>query len=173
MNLLMRSTSTLTETFMIGCKKMIFALSLLILSVPIKAEASFINFSTSIADGFQNFHESLEEIDILSTEEMELIAQIAWNEAGNQSVLGKRLVIDTILNRKDHEAFPDTIESVIFQPNQYTTIQSGVKEDMLRLVEREVRHRINTKVIFFRTNKYSNYGVPLFKEGAHFFSGYE
>ena len=54
-------------------------------------------------------------------EEMRLIAQLVMAEAENQSELGKRLVIDTVLNRVDHPdpQFPDTVYEVIYQKNQF------------------------------------------------------
>ena len=60
----------------------------------------------------------------VSEEEIELIARITWCEAGAECEEGKRLVIDTILNRVDSDHFPDSIEGVIFQPNQFSPVSN-------------------------------------------------
>ena len=63
----------------------------------------------------------------LTDDEIDLIAKITMAEAEGESELGKRLVIDTILNRVDSELsyFPDTVEEVIYQPNQFSPIWNG------------------------------------------------
>ena len=58
-----------------------------------------------------------DESDIsLSTEEIELIALVTMAEAEGEPEEGKRLVIDTILNRVDFGEFPSTVTEVIYQP---------------------------------------------------------
>lgn len=52
-------------------------------------------------------------------EDIKLIARVTQHEAGNQSELGQRLVIDTILNRLDSDEFPNTVADIINQPGQY------------------------------------------------------
>lgn len=109
----------------------------------------------------------------LTEEDMKLIAMVAFNEAGNQSELGKRLVIDTILNRLEHSAFPDSISKVIHQPNQFSDHTSKLHDDILDLVEDECMKRTNEDVIFFQRYNYSSFGEPLLVEGAHFFNSLE
>ena len=57
-----------------------------------------------------------DESDIigLSTEEIELIALVTMAEAEGEPEEGKRLVIDTILNRVDFGEFPSTVTEVIY-----------------------------------------------------------
>lgn len=117
------------------------------------------------------------ELDI-TEEEIELIAMVTMAEAEAEPELGQRLVIDTILNRVDGEHWPDTIEEVIYQPNQYTCMWNGrldrceVKDDICQLVREEVVNRTNSEVVFFRTQRYSDYGTPMFKVCCHYFSKY-
>ena len=106
----------------------------------------------------------------LTEDEAKLIAQVTWNESGNQSELGKRLVIDTVLNRVEHSKFPDSVSSVIHQPNQYSDYSSKVHDDILELVYDEASERTNTEVIFFQCKSHSSYGEPLLVEGAHYFN---
>lgn len=114
-----------------------------------------------------------------SDEDIELIARLAYAEAGNQCELGKRLVIDVILNRLDHENFPKTVKEVIHQTNQFSPAMSGsmykyeLNDDMVRLVREELNRRTDSDVIFFRANHYGKYGVPMYKVGGHYFSSYE
>lgn len=57
--------------------------------------------------------------------QLELIAQLVMAEASNQDLTGKRLVVDVVLNRVDDPRFPNTVEEVIFQPNQFSPIWNG------------------------------------------------
>lgn len=120
----------------------------------------------------------------LSSEEfyrdIELLNRIVGAEAGNQSELGKRLVIDVVLNRIDSIYWrdDDTIWEVITHPGQFETYSNGaytrvdLDESINELIVSELKDgRTNVDVIYFRTNHYFD-GVPaLFKEGDHYFSG--
>lgn len=112
----------------------------------------------------------------MSKEDMELIAHMTMAEAEGESEYGQRLVIDTILNRVDSSTFPDSVYGVLYQPYQFSSIKDGrfarchVKKELYELVVEEVQDRTNYDVIFFRTGHYSEYGNPLFKEGAHYFN---
>lgn len=115
----------------------------------------------------------------VTEEEIELIALVTMAEAEAEPEEGQRLVIDTILNRVDGEHWPDTITEVIYQPNQYTCMWNDrmsrcyVRDDIVQLVREELVNRTNYEVVFFRTQRYSDYGVPMFKVGHHYFSKYE
>lgn len=120
----------------------------------------------------------VESNDILTQEEIELIALVTMAEAEAEPEEGQRLVIDTILNRVDSPYFPDTVYDVIWQKNQFTSMTNGradrcyPREDLCELVKEELEYRYNYDVIFFRTTRYSDYGVPLFQVGHHYFSSY-
>ena len=60
-------------------------------------------------------------IDELTDYEKDLICRIAWLEAGNQSMEGKRAVVEVILNRLMDPIWPSTIEGVLSAPNQFST----------------------------------------------------
>lgn len=112
-------------------------------------------------------------------EEIKYLAMLTTAEAGNQPVLGKRLVIDTVLNRVEHSNFPNTITEVINQTNQFSPVLSGSiyryppTEEMIQLVREEIEHRTDPDVMFFRANEYGPYGVPMYKLGGHYFSSYD
>lgn len=112
----------------------------------------------------------------ISKEEIELLALLTMAEAEGEPDEGKRLVIDTVLNRVDSPHFPDTIYDVIYQKNQFSSVWNGrldrcyVDEDILQLVTEELESRTNSEVIYFRTQRYSEYGKALFQVGNHYFS---
>lgn len=116
------------------------------------------------------------EEERLSEEDIELIALVTMAEAEGECEDGKRLVIDTILNRVDSHSFPDTVYDVIYQSWQFTSMWNGraerceVREDICRLVREELEARTNSDVIFFTAGCYSDYGTPMFKVGNHYFS---
>lgn len=120
-----------------------------------------------------------EAIPELPREDVELIALVTMAEAEGECEEGKRLVIDTVLNRVDSEYFPDTVYEVIYQPNQFSSMWNGrvdrceVREDICELVYEELESRTNYDVVFFTAGEYSAYGVPMFQVGNHYFSKYE
>lgn len=124
--------------------------------------------------------ESITEIiPEMSREDVELIALVTMAEAEGECEEGKRLVIDTVLNRVDSDYFPDTVYEVIYQPNQFSSMWNGrvdrceVREDICELVYEELESRTNYDVVFFTAGEYSAYGVPMFQVGNHYFSKYE
>lgn len=122
----------------------------------------------------------VEEEPLFTDEEIDLIALITMAEAEGESELGKRLVIDTILNRIDSEAryFPDTVYDVIYQKNAFEPVWNGrmerchVRNDIRQLVLEEIESRTNYDVVYFTAGEYNPYGTPLFSEGNHYFSGH-
>ena len=54
-----------------------------------------------------------------------LLASIIFCEAGNQSFTGQVAVGAVVLNRLANEAYPDTMEEVIYQPGQFCPAGSG------------------------------------------------
>ena len=106
--------------------------------------------------------------------EIDLMAQLVWHEAGNQDMVGKMLVADTVLNRMESDRFPNTVEEVIFQKGQYTTARVlGRIEppiDCYGAVLSEIDgERYNTEVLFF--GRAYGCGKPLFQHQEHCFSG--
>lgn len=53
------------------------------------------------------------------------LSRVIQRESGNQSMEGKMAVGNVILNRVADPAFPNSIEGVLAQKNQFTTYQSG------------------------------------------------
>lgn len=114
-----------------------------------------------------------------SNEDIELIALVTMAEAEGECEEGKRLVIDTILNRVNSEHFPDTVYDVVYQKNQFSSMWNGradrccAQEDICELVREEIEQQLNDEVMFFTAGDYGRYGTPMFPIGNHYFSSYE
>lgn len=63
--------------------------------------------------------------DRWNKKECYMLAKLAMAEAEGEDIKGKALVIRTVLNRVNSKVFPDTIEEVIYQKNQFTPIRNG------------------------------------------------
>lgn len=108
--------------------------------------------------------------------EMELIAQLVQAEAGNQDLTGKRYVVDVVLNRVDSEEFPNTVEEVIFQENQFSVIKNGAFDEAAWNMTEEVyeavllgyEERLNYDILYFGREK-SKYATQHFKYQDHWF----
>ena len=117
-----------------------------------------------------------EPIISVSNEDIELLALVTMAEAEGESEEGKRMVIDTILNRVDSERFDNTISEVIYAPNQFTSMWNGrvdrcyVADDIYQLVIEELTNRTNYDVLYFTAYQYGAYGTPMFQIGNHYFS---
>ena len=117
-----------------------------------------------------------EPIISVSNDDIELLALVTMAEAEGESEEGKRMVIDTILNRVDSERFDNTISEVIYAPNQFTSIWNGridrcyVADDICQLVIEELANRTNYDVLYFTAYQYGAYGTPMFQIGNHYFS---
>lgn len=108
--------------------------------------------------------------------ERELIARCVEAEAGNQSTLGKRLVVDVILNRVDDPRFPDTIKDVIYQQGQFAVVENGViytvtpSNDTYFAIIQETGRRTEPSIVYFNAGGYPKYGTPYERVGDHYFS---
>lgn len=78
----------------------------------------------------------VKEFDCVETQETEtaerftekekyMLAKIAMAEAEGCRIKAKELVIRTVLSRIESDMFPNTVEEVIFQKNQFTPISDG------------------------------------------------
>lgn len=110
--------------------------------------------------------------------DMELIAQLVEAEAGNQDFDGKCLVVDVVLNRVESPDFPDTVEGVIFQDDQFSVIKNGawdkaawnMKESDYAAVTVEMALHTNKDVLYFNNCKYVSGNGEPFKVGDHWFN---
>lgn len=61
----------------------------------------------------------------ITYEEAQMLMKIAMAEAEADGVRGKAMVMAVVMNRVEDSRFPDDIESVIFQENQFSPISDG------------------------------------------------
>lgn len=106
----------------------------------------------------------------LTQDEMELIARMVRAEAGNQDQVGKRLVVDVILNRMVDEKFPSTVGGVIYQSGQFTKPAGYYTEDDMEAVVLECERRIDTEILWFRAGSFHKFGTPAYQHADHYFS---
>lgn len=108
--------------------------------------------------------------------EMELVAQLVQAEAGNQDLKGRRLVVDVVLNRVDSKHFPNSVEEVIFQENQFSPIKDSgferagkhIDDETYEAVRLSYQERLNYDILFFSRGK-SEYAKHHFKHQDHWF----
>lgn len=111
--------------------------------------------------------------------EVELLAALVHAEAGNQDMKGRRLVADTVLNRVRSDDYPDSIEGVIYQRGQFSTVSDGALDRALAGstsdADREAARLaieegpVDQFILFFCSTGYSAYGTPAFKYQDHYF----
>lgn len=108
---------------------------------------------------------------------LELMAVCVEAEAGNQSIEGKRLVVDVILNRVDDSYWPDTVKEVIEQPVQFSSYWDGgmervttISEETYEAIRMEIEERSYPGIYYFTAEGYGEYGTPWRKVDDHYFS---
>lgn len=118
----------------------------------------------------------ISNVDLIAMDDAVLIAKLVLAEAEGEPEMGKRLVIDTVLNRLDSSDFPNTVYDVVYQPYHYDPAWDGridlfsELDDAFKLVVDEIHNRTNSEVLYFRTDKFHEFGTPMEQVGNHYFS---
>lgn len=118
----------------------------------------------------------ISKADLITMDDAVLIAKLVLAEAEGEPEMGKRLVIDTVLNRLESEDFPNTVYDVVYQPYHYDPAWDGridlfsELDDAFKLVVDEIHNRTNSEVLYFRTDKFHEFGTPMEQVGNHYFS---
>jgi len=60
-----------------------------------------------------------------SQAEWDMLAQVVYGEARGESYDGQVAVAAVVLNRMEHDGFPDTMYGVVFQKNAFTCVSDG------------------------------------------------
>ena len=111
----------------------------------------------------------------LEYDELEYMAACVEAEAGTEGLIGKRLVVDVILNRADDERFPNSITDVINQDGQFSVVSNGsinkvdISQETFEAIEMELKHRTDSEILYFRTGHYGD-GKACYKVNRHYFS---
>lgn len=116
----------------------------------------------------------------ITQNELDMLAQLVMAEAGNQDLTGKRLVVDVVINRVENdEYFPDTIEEVIYQNNQFSCIKSGLYDRCSDKVTKECYDavmleytslKLDDGILYFSSTEKPVNGSDPFKYQDHWFS---
>ena len=81
--------------------------------------------TNSLGVFYKEYKQESTKIDIDFTQpENVLLAKIVHAEAKGEGLEGKQIVAEVILNRVEHEIFPDTIKEVVSQPRQFQPYSS-------------------------------------------------
>lgn len=112
--------------------------------------------------------------DSITDEEIELLAKLTYLEARGESLLGQRAVIEVVFERVRDEQFPNTIEKVIYQKNQFSPakfiVDTTATEEQYLAVEMvltELYPVLDKGVVFFSRKAYNEH---IYTEiGAHVF----
>lgn len=116
---------------------------------------------------------------IITAEEKELMARLAWREARGEGILGMRLVLEVVLNRVLSDHFPDTVTEVLYQPGHFAPSGEALElEDItpttaqyealdLALTETPITEE---DVVFFAREPI--YGEIFLHVGGHYFTRY-
>jgi N-acetylmuramoyl-L-alanine amidase len=119
---------------------------------------------------------SKEDIELeIEYDELEYLGACVEAEAGTQGLMGKRLVVDVILNRVDSDKFPNTITDVIDAPGQFAVVSNGsinkvdISQETFKAIELELKHRTDSEILYFRADHYGD-GKACYKVNNHYFS---
>lgn len=65
------------------------------------------------------------QINEFTYDEAQLMMHVAQAESGNQGSDGMWLTMSVLVNRMKFSEFPDTLEGVVFQSGQFSTVTNG------------------------------------------------
>lgn len=95
----------------------------------------------------------------ITENERETLARLVYLEARGQSYLGQKAVVEVVLNRVLSDEFPNTIDDVIYQKNQFspakyieTTTPTQIQYDVVDEVLSEIYPVLNTMCCSFQRN---------------------
>lgn len=109
----------------------------------------------------------------LTDDEWFWLGQLIYAEAGNQTDLGKRAVVEAVFNRCLDPRFPDAVADVIFAPHQFTDASwvdaqtAAAQYPIIEMVLLEEYPALREDVVFFAT--YVANGTLYEQIGAHYF----
>ena len=113
----------------------------------------------------------------MTEEEFYLISSVVEAESDrSESLDGRILIAETILNRVNSPSFPDTITGVLTQSGQFTTVVNGhsvterteLSDQAVIIAVQEIESGTDPEVLFFNCIGY-NYGTPYaYVDGNYF-----
>lgn len=118
--------------------------------------------------------EEAEEQPTVLYDSIDMLARCVEAEAGNQGLLGKRLVVDVILNRVDDPRFPNDVASVISARGQFAVYpymmqRVTVSQETLDAIVLELERRTDSRILYFNTRHFKSWYTAAYQCGDHFF----
>ena len=118
--------------------------------------------------------EEITEEHTVIYDSIDMLARCVEAEAGNQGLLGKRLVVDVILNRVDDPRFPNDVASVISAKGQFSVYpymmnHATVTEETLEAITLELERRTDNRILYFNTRHFKKWYTPAYQCGDHYF----
>lgn len=111
----------------------------------------------------------------LTEEEWTMLGQVIEVEAGNQPAVGKRAVVEVILNRVKSDEWPNTVKEVLTQKGQFAKFSHIDQETawenvghIVAVMQEEVTI-LREDCVYFATRKNAN-GSHYVQIGAHYFA---
>ena len=112
--------------------------------------------------------------EVITDDEIEMLARLLYLEARNQSEEGQRAVIEVVFNRVLSDEFPNTIHGVVYAKNQFspahlisTTTPTEVQYEIVHKVLTDPEAVLDRGVVFFSRKQYNDYIYE--KIGDHYF----
>lgn len=112
--------------------------------------------------------------DVITDDEIEMLARLCFLEAGNQSFEGQRAVIEVVFNRLLSDEFPNTLNDVVYAKNQFSpahlipsTTPTEVQYEVIETVLTDTNTILDRGVVFFSCGQYNDYLYA--KIGDHYF----
>ena len=103
----------------------------------------------------------------LTIDDIDLMNRVVMSEAGGESADCQEAVATVIINRAYSDKFPNTVNGVLAQKNQFSFHNNGevtieVKMSVLRALinYNTVDQCLNRSVYYFRRGTYHNFGIP-------------
>lgn len=105
----------------------------------------------------------------MTEEEFIFISSVVEAESDrSESLDGRILIAETILNRVESELFPDTIPEVLQQAGQFSTVVNGrsiverteLSDEAVIIAAREIEAGTAPSVMYFNCIGFSGYGIP-------------
>ena len=113
----------------------------------------------------------------ISSNTLRTLAKIVYLEAGNQGDKGEQAVIEVIFNRVASKKFPNTIQKVLSQRNQFSTLRyinkGKVRKTELKNIYKVLSGKtkiLSKKAVFFSRRPYNGKIELHYK--AHYFCKY-
>ncbi|WP_026581454.1 cell wall hydrolase [Bacillus sp. J33] len=93
----------------------------------------------------------------IKEEEKKLLARLVQAEAKGEPFEGKVAVADVVLNRVEHEQFPDSVKDVIYQKNAFEPVQNGsinepASNEAIKAVEKALIDKENNGELLYFYN---------------------